>query len=152
MSEVIALRLLALGAVRMIRSAATANLWRCAEIMIASRASRPARSSIWSLALNSPRLLGAERTLRLDDSVTNPFNAGISGFTAKDPLDLSDISFGGTTTASYSSGVDDGNLTIADTVVEHTLTFYMNMIGNYTSASGFTFNVKSDGHGGTAVT
>ena len=74
------------------------------------------------------------------------FDGTISGFDAKDQIDLADNSYGPTTTLGYTanSGNTGGTLTVNDGFHSANLA----LLGNYTSAS---FAASSDGHGGTLV-
>ena len=85
---------------------------------------------------------GTTGTLQLDDAVT--FTGLISGLTGSDTLDLTDVSFGANTTATYVGNTAGGTLTISD----GTCTASLNLVGNYLSS---TWDLSSDGHGGTAV-
>ena len=81
-------------------------------------------------------------TLRLDDSLA--FTGHVSGLTAADALDLSDVSYGVNTRASFSGSTKGGTLTVTDG--SHTAKIAL--LGNYLS-SGWT--LSSDGNGGTVV-
>jgi len=75
------------------------------------------------------------------------YTGTISGFslTGATSLDLKDISFiSGTTKATYSGTTTSGTLTVTD----GTHTAKIKLSGNYTASS---FDVSSDGHGGTTV-
>ena len=84
-------------------------------------------------------------TLQLDQSQT--FKGTVKGMstTVGTTLDLSDIGFGGATTATYSGTTTSGVLTVTDGTHTATIT----LLGNYTNS---TFSVAADGHGGTNVT
>jgi hypothetical protein len=74
------------------------------------------------------------------------FSGNISGFTGTDSIDLEDISFAAnTTTATYTPNSNLGG-TLAITDGTHTTD--LSMVGTYSQAS---FNVQSDGHGGTLL-
>ena len=88
----------------------------------------------------------AHGALALDDSVTSPYGGIISGFTANDKIDLSDIDFiQGTTNAAFFGDHTQGQLIVTD----GTNTTSLHMLGNFVSAS---FHVATDNHGGTLVT
>ena len=59
-------------------------------------------------------------------------------------LDLLDIAFGGSTTASFSGTATSGTLTVTD----GTHTAKITLEGNYTTSA---FTTSSDGHGGTKI-
>jgi hypothetical protein len=80
--------------------------------------------------------------LKLDDSLA--FTGRISGLTGSDALDLSDVSYGANTKASFSGSTYGGTLTVTDG--SHTAKIALR--GNYLS-SGWT--LSSDGNGGTSV-
>jgi Bacterial Ig-like domain len=80
--------------------------------------------------------------LKLDDSLA--FTGRISGLTAADAVDLSDISYGVNTKASFSGTTRGGTLTVTD----GSHTSKIALLGNYLS-SGWT--LSSDGNGGTVV-
>jgi hypothetical protein len=84
-------------------------------------------------------------TLQLDNSQT--FGGTVKGMstTVGTTLDLSDIGFGGSTKATFAGTTTSGVLTVTD----GTHTAKITLLGNYTNS---TFNVASDGHGGTDVT
>jgi autotransporter passenger strand-loop-strand repeat protein len=84
-------------------------------------------------------------TLRLDDSIH--FGGLIAGFGLPDQLDLTDISFSSTTSASFveAGGGTSGTLTVTD----GTHTAHLTLLGNYVTGN---FHVTSDGLGGTLVT
>ena len=88
------------------------------------------------------RFTGATGTLQLDDAPA--FNGQISGLTGADTLDLRDISFSANTTATYLGNVAGGTLTITDEIDKANIP----LVGNYLSS---TWNLSSDGHGGTLV-
>ncbi len=74
------------------------------------------------------------------------YTGSITGFskTSANQLDLKDIGFSGTTTATYAGTTSSGVLTVTDGVN----TAHIKLIGNYTTS---TFTVASDGSGGTLV-
>jgi hypothetical protein len=80
--------------------------------------------------------------LKLDNSVA--FTGRISGLTADDALDLSDISYGANTRASFSGNSRGGTLTVTD----GSNTARIALLGNYLN-SGWT--LSNDGNGGTVV-
>jgi hypothetical protein len=80
--------------------------------------------------------------LKLDSSVA--FTGRISGLTGADALDLSDISYGGNTRASFSGNSRGGTLTVTD----GSNTAKIALLGNYLN-SGWT--LSNDGNGGTVV-
>ena len=88
----------------------------------------------------------AHGTLALDDSVTSGYGGIISGFTANDKFDLSDIGFiQGTTSAAFFGNAVQGQLVVSD----GTNTTTLRMLGNYSQT---TFHVGSDNNGGTLIT
>ena len=85
---------------------------------------------------------GTTGELKLDDLLA--FTGRISGLTAADALDLSDINYGVSTKASFSGNTKGGTLTVTDG--SHTAKIAL--VGNYLT-SGWT--LSSDGNGGTVV-
>jgi hypothetical protein len=85
---------------------------------------------------------GTTGTLKLDQSMA--FTGNVSGLTAADALDMSDIKFGANTTATFSGNIDGGTLAVTD----GSDTAQIALLGNYTT-SGWT--LSSDGNGGTLV-
>ena len=85
---------------------------------------------------------GTTGTLKLEDSVA--FAGQISGLTGSDALDLTDISYGPNTTATYLGNASGGTLTITD----GTHTASIALVGDYLSSN---WNLSSDGNGGTVV-
>ena len=85
---------------------------------------------------------GGNSELKLDDSLA--FTGRISGLTGSDALDLSDVSYGANTKASFSGSTYGGTLTVTD----GSNTAKIALRGNYLS-SGWT--LSSDGNGGTSV-
>jgi hypothetical protein len=88
---------------------------------------------------------GKTGELILGDSAA--FTGAVAGLskTGANSLDLEDIDFGETTTATFSGSTKSGVLTVTDGTHTATIT----LIGNYTTS---TFTAASDGHGGTIVT
>ena len=92
---------------------------------------------------------GVTGTLTLDHSTQ--FTGTIYGLSgngdpsSSDILDLKDISFGSATKVSYSGGTSGGVLTVSD-AQNHTA--HITLAGDYTHS---TFNLSSDGNGGTLV-
>ncbi len=84
-------------------------------------------------------------TLELAHSLT--YGATVSGFSraGATSLDLRDIAFGGSTTASYAGTASSGILTVSDG--SHTA--HIHLAGDYLGAA---FKVGTDGLGGTSVT
>ncbi len=74
------------------------------------------------------------------------YTGAIVGFsrTGDTSLDLADIAFGGSTRVSYSGTTTSGVLTVTD----GTHSAHIKLRGDYTAS---TFNVSSDGHGGTTL-
>ena len=85
---------------------------------------------------------GATGTLKIDHSVA--FTGEISGLVKADALDLSDLSFGANTTATFLGNTTSGILTVTDGIN----TANIELQGDYLS-SGWT--LTSDGAGGTNV-
>ena len=85
---------------------------------------------------------GTTGTVKLDDSLA--FTGRVSGLTAADALDLSDVSYGVNTRSSFSGTTKGGTLTVTDG--SHTAKIAL--LGNYLS-SGWT--LSGDGNGGTVV-
>ena len=87
---------------------------------------------------------GSTGTLRLDSSQS--FAGTVAGLSQNGSnfLDLSDISFGATTQASYSGTISGGTLQVTD----GTHTADISLLGNYTAS---TFVTATDNHGGTLV-
>src|SRR5262249_62372761 len=87
---------------------------------------------------------GATGCLILDAS--SQFTGTIAGLNSSDPfnkIDLADIALGSNTTIAYlASGADTGTLTVSD----GTNTANIPLLGQYSPTS---FNISSDGHGGT---
>ncbi|WP_271573196.1 hypothetical protein, partial [Bradyrhizobium sp. CCBAU 11361] len=92
---------------------------------------------------------GTTGTLTLDHA--SQFTGKIYGLSgngdpsSSDILDLKDISFGSATKASYSGGTTGGVLTVSD-AQNHIA--QITLAGDYTHS---TFNLSSDGNGGTLV-
>ena len=78
--------------------------------------------------------------LRLDQSQS--FTGSVAGLSLVNKLDLSDIAFGASTTATYNS--INGILTVTD----GTHTSHITLLGDFSKS---TFTTSSDGHGGTYV-
>lgn len=87
---------------------------------------------------------GSTGTLRLDNSLS--FAGTVAGLAQNGSnfLDLSDISFGAATKASYSGTASGGTLQVTD----GTHTADISLLGNYTAS---TFVTATDNHGGTLV-
>src|SRR5262249_26036450 len=89
---------------------------------------------------------GATGSLILDAS--SQFTGTIAGLNSSEPfnkIDLADIAFGSNTTVTYlASSADTGTLTVSD----GTNTANIALLGQYSPTS---FNIASDGHGGTMV-
>ena len=89
---------------------------------------------------------GATGSLILDAS--SQFTGTIAGLNSSEPfnkIDLADIAFGSNTTVTYlASSADTGTLTVSD----GTNTANIALLGQYSPTS---FNIASDGHGGTTV-
>jgi autotransporter passenger strand-loop-strand repeat protein len=87
---------------------------------------------------------GAGGLLLLDASQS--FNGLVAGFSASDYLDLKDITFGASTSLSFTeaAGGTSGTLTVTDG--SHTANIAL--LGQYTAAS---FTKASDGNGGTTI-
>ena len=85
---------------------------------------------------------GTTGTLKLDDSLG--FAGQVSGLTAADALDLSDVRFGANTKATFSGNTSGGTLAVTDgSNIAH-----IALLGDYTH-SGWT--LSGDGSGGTTV-
>jgi hypothetical protein len=85
---------------------------------------------------------GTTGTLTIDHSLA--FTGAITGLAGADALDLVDVSYGGSTTATFLGNTTGGTLTVSDGV--HTASIALN--GNYLSSS---WTLSSDGNGGTTV-
>jgi hypothetical protein len=85
---------------------------------------------------------GTTGTLTIDHSLA--FTGVITGLSGADALDLSDVSYGAGTTATFLGDTAGGVLTVTD----GNDTANIRLAGNYLS-SGWT--LSSDGHGGTVV-
>jgi hypothetical protein len=85
---------------------------------------------------------GTTGTLKLDQSLA--FAGHVSGLTAADALDLSDIKYGANTKATFSGNSNGGILAVTD----GSNTAQVALSGDYTT-SGWT--LSSDGNGGTFV-
>jgi hypothetical protein len=85
---------------------------------------------------------GTTGTLTIDHSVG--FTGAITGLAGDDALDLVDVNYRATTTASFLGNTTGGTLTVSDGV--HTASLALN--GNYLSSS---WTLSSDGNGGTIV-
>ncbi|WP_407117521.1 hypothetical protein [Bradyrhizobium sp. LMG 9283] len=83
-------------------------------------------------------------TLKLDSSVS--FGGTISGFAKPDYIDMADITFGSSTTLSFTEAASNtsGTLTVSDGV--HTA--HVTLLGQYVTAQ---FTSATDGHGGTLI-
>jgi len=83
----------------------------------------------------------------LELSQSDEFTGAISGFGTNDRIDLSNIAFATSMTASYAPNQDGtgGTLTVSDGIVTANIAF----VGDY-QATGF--QVASDGQGGSVVT
>ena len=88
--------------------------------------------------------LTANGVLQIDHAQTYAGTVTGMSTTFGTTLDLSDIGFGGSTTATYSGTTASGVLTVSD----GTHIAKIKLAGNYTAS---TFSVSSDGHGGTDV-
>ena len=79
---------------------------------------------------------------------SSQFTGTIAGLNSSEPfnkIDLADIAFGSNTTVTYlASSADTGTLTVSD----GTNTANIALLGQYSPTS---FNIASDGHGGTTV-
>ncbi len=85
---------------------------------------------------------GTTGTLKLDEAVA--FTGQVSGLAGSDALDLTDISYGPNTTATFLGDAIGGTLTVTD----GTDTANITLQGNYLSS---TWDLSSDGSGGTIV-
>ena len=86
---------------------------------------------------------GSNGTLRLGQS--QAFTGKITGFAGTNALDLADVTFtSGVTKATFSGTAAGGVLTVTD----GTHTAHIALVGDYRAS---TFNLSSDGHGGTKV-
>ena len=92
-------------------------------------------------------------TLKIDQSLTAPFNAHISGLTGSpnDAIDLADLTFGPNTTAVYTPITStSGTLTVSDGNSVNPHTVILNLT-NYTGTGSFTTSSDSS-HGGAGGT
>ncbi len=89
-------------------------------------------------------LVSAGGTLQLDDSVH--YGGTVAGFGKPDFIDLRDITFGSSTTLSFTEAVGNtsGTLTVSDSAHAANIT----LLGQYVVGN---FTKQSDGHGGTLV-
>jgi large repetitive protein len=85
---------------------------------------------------------GTTGTLRLDNA--SAYTGQISGLAGSDAIDLTNVSFSASTTASFLGNTDGGTLTITD----GTHTSDITLVGNYLQS---TWDISSDGNGGTTV-
>jgi hypothetical protein len=85
---------------------------------------------------------GTTGTLKIDHSLA--FTGQIAGLAGADALDLADLSYGASTTASFLGTPTGGTLTVTDG--SHTAEIALT--GNYLSSS---WTLSDDGHGGTVV-
>jgi hypothetical protein len=99
--------------------------------------------TIATAAMGTDTFAGNSGTLALDDATA--FSGKISGFGARDRIDLADIGFGANSTLGYAAnGGNGGTLAVSDG--SHTAN--LALLGNYMAS---TFVAASDGHGGTLI-
>jgi hypothetical protein len=99
-------------------------------------------AEISGFGTQSATFTGTTGTLTIDHSLA--FTGAITGLVGADALDLADVSYGATTTATFLGNTTGGMLTVSDGV--HTANIALN--GNYVSSS---WTLSSDGNGGTLV-
>src|ERR1700733_12062870 len=83
---------------------------------------------------------GTSGILEIDDS--DAFTGQVAGLAGTDALDLADISYGATTTATFSGNASGGTLTVTD----GTNTANIALVGNYLSSN---WDLSSNANGGT---
>ena len=81
-------------------------------------------------------------TLEINDSVA--FTGQITGLAGSDALDLADIRYGASTTATFLGNASGGTLSVTDGAHTANIT----LVGNYLSSN---WDLSSDGNGGTIV-
>jgi 20S proteasome alpha/beta subunit len=94
------------------------------------------------LGPQSVTFTGTTGTLKIEHAFN--YAGQISGLAGADALDLSDLSYGSATTATFLGNTTGGTLTVTN----GTQTANISLIGNYLSSS---WTLSSDGHGGTVV-
>ena len=99
-------------------------------------------AEIANASSQSVSFAGPTATLKLDDAVA--FTGQVSGLSGSDALNLADINYGASTTATFLGNTSGGVLTVSD----GTHTANIDLVGNYLSS---TWDLSSDGHGGTVV-
>ena len=85
---------------------------------------------------------GADGTLKLDSALS--YTGNVSGLTANDTLDLSNLTYGSDMTVGYSGTAAGGVLSIGN----GSQAAHIALLGNYLASS---FTLSGDGHGGTNV-
>ena len=85
---------------------------------------------------------GADGTLKLDSALS--YTGSVSGLTANDTLDLSNLTYGPNMTVGYSGTAAGGVLSIGN----GSQAAHIALLGNYLAS---TFTLSGDGHGGTNV-
>ena len=85
---------------------------------------------------------GADGTLKLDSALS--YTGSVSGLTANDTLDLSNLTYGPNMTVGYSGTATGGVLSIGN----GSQAAHIALLGNYLASS---FTLSGDGHGGTNV-
>ncbi|TWC00217.1 hemolysin type calcium binding protein [Bradyrhizobium macuxiense] len=119
--------------------------WQLFTVTGAASAIVPAGTTfvLWAAYSGQLTFASATGTLKLENSVG--FTGTISGMTALDAIDLTDINFASIQTPVFHNATaSGGTLTITD----GTRTANITLSGNYLSS---TFVVSSDGNGGTTV-
>ena len=101
-----------------------------------------ATAAIDGASAQSVIFAGPTGTLVLDEATA--FKGEVLGLTGSDALDLTDVSYGSSTTATFSGNATGGTLTVTN----GTETAHIALVGDYLT-SGWT--LSSDGHGGTVV-
>ena len=101
-----------------------------------------ATAAIDGASAQSVIFAGPTGTLVLDEATA--FKGEVLGLTGSDALDLTDVSYGSSTTATFSGNATGGTLTVTN----GTKTAHIALVGDYLT-SGWT--LSSDGHGGTVV-
>jgi hypothetical protein len=112
------------------------------EITSSVSISEGATAGIEGAGTQSVTFTGTTGTLTIDHSLA--FTGAITGLAGTDALDLVDVGYGATTTATFLGNTAGGTLTVSDGA--HTSN--ISLVGNYLSSS---WTLSSDGHGGTVV-
>src|ERR1700676_4660354 len=99
-------------------------------------------AEIDGISPKSVTFTGTTGTLKIDHSLA--YTGQVSGLAGSDALDLTDVSYGANTQATYLGNANGGTLTITD----GTHTANIALQGNYLAS---TWTLSSDGNGGTVV-